>query len=604
MPVFDRVYERRAANGRLSPEEAARVASQTAKAPSDWVLPEDVSRLSSIGSAGGPAGGAAANIADLAASGAVQNGPPDLDWNFLGGGNFMESTAADVAARAQANGLNQRFGSDLSWLDPTFQYSPTVLGQSAGSQAYADPNAIAGQMGAMNALAGLGNSNMNFQDPAMQQGLANEWAQIQGGQGAPTFMGNGMQQGLMQQIMGQATNSGPGALAFDNGARQQEQYGNLRDIIAGGGATSIEMADRARQRGDSEAWLRGQREADMADYAERGLTGSGMELQSLAMDRQAAAGRNSLADLETAKALEERRLGAINSAAGLASTMRGNTIDEQSLLNNARTTGLNAATSLANTMRGQDFNERTYLDERMRDALGQRTDLSNTMRDQQLAEQEANTTARRNALTAQGNLATNARDSSFNEAESRAGAADDFAVLNQSAINNAASANTQFLQQAYTTMMLQRQQWQQNLLNQGINVAGDMMNFDQRENVTGFGQGTQIAGQTANQHNNAQGNYNSSALGVGTGANANTAGAQMAYNTIYPQLGQAAADWTGFVLGGAMNQGAQTGGGGLSTPGNTWAGSATGTGAATGAGAMSGTSGWNWNEINKQLGAK
>jgi hypothetical protein len=540
--------------------------------------------------------------------------------------NVTRDVAAQQAEENRVNAIDSRYGTDLSWLDPSFQYQAALLGQSAGSQVYTDPALQQAQYNLLGQNQALANQQLNFQNPAVQQGLANQWAQIQGGQGAPQFMGGSQQQALMNQLLGvQAprfsgdgdqrqvlnaalgymNNTGPGSLQFDTSGRQGEQYGNLQGIIAGGGATAIEMADRARARGDSEAWLRGQREADMADYAERGLTGSGMELLSLSSDRQAAAGRNSLADLETAKALEERRLGAINSAAGLATNMRGQTIDEQGLLNSRATAGLGAASSTANsmrdanireqlglnealqsqftnaaniagTMRNQGFQEQSYLDQRMINALGQQTTLANLMRDQQMQEQVAGRNATQNALNAASGIANQVRGSQAQEGQYRASAADDFATRNQSAINNANLSNSQFLQNSYQQMMNNRMQWEMNNLNQRVNQSGGLMNFDQRENQYGSGQGTNVGTNTSNQYNAGQAGYNDAMLGIGTGANAGALTAQRGFNALYPQMGQVGAEWMNTVIGGAVNQasGATGGGqGGLSTAGTTWASS-------------------------------
>lgn len=443
------------------------------------------------------------------------------DWSKLGQGldNIGKEQRASAENEARVNATNARFGTDLSWLDPSFQYNPTLLGQSAGSMASADPSAVGAQNAAMSRAQQLANDSLSFQSPDQQNALMQQWAQIQGGQGAPSFMGNGTQEGLL---------------------------GQLGSIIGGGGASSIEMADRQRGRADSEAWLRGQREADMQEYAERGLTGSGMELLSLAADRQAAAGRNSLADLETSKALEERRLSAIDKAGGIA-----------------------------NQMRGQDYNERSYLDERGINALTSRTDLANEMRKQQESEQVSNRNAQQAALGTFANTATSARNASAQESQYRAGAADDFATLNQSAINNAASSNAQFRQNAYTNMMQQRQSLYENDVDRKARIAQGLMNEDQQENVTGFNQGTNVGNQTANQYNNGQANYNGTITGAAQNANANTSAAQQAYNAIYPQMGQVGAEWINTVVGGAINQGANApSGGGMSQPGTTWAGSA------------------------------
>lgn len=507
-------------------------------------------------------------------------------------------TAEDTAARErQVNATNDRYGTDLSWLDPSFQYDATTIGASAGASAGADPNAIAAQSAAMQQAQSMANTSLQFQSPAQQQAMAAQWAQIQGGQGAPQFMGNAQQQALMQQALGTTLNSGPGALSFDNGARQGEQYGNLRDIIAGGGATAIEMADRQRGRADSESWLRGQREADMANYAERGLTGSGMELLALSGDRQAAAGRNSLADLETSKALEERRLGAIKSAADLGTSMRSNTIDEQSLLNNRSLTGLNSATSLMNNMRSQDYNERTYLADRQTDALKQGTDLQSKMRDQQYNEQIGNRNALQSSLDTFARTSTQARDSSAQESQYRGTAEDKRLELNQEAINRAKQDNQQALTGGYEQMMDNRVRISEGQQDRNTRIALGLNDSDVTENMAGYRQGDAVGGKVSDQFNDGQTNYNDTVTGVTTGANANTRGAQQQANTIYPKLGAVGAEYVNTVVGGAVNAGSGASGGSLSNPGTTWAQSAGS--AAPGNTGVAGN--FDWDAIRKKI---
>lgn len=428
-----------------------------------------------------------------------------------------EQLAAQAQAQMQewqTNETDARYGTDLSWLDPSFQYRPELLGQSAGSQVYADPAAIASQSAAMKQAEQFANTGLQFQSPAQQQALAAQWAQVQGGQGAPSFMGNAAQQALIQQAMGMSSQSGPGALQFDGGARQGEQYGNLQGIIAGGGADAIEMSRRQAARADSESWLRGQREADLADYAERGLTGSGMELLALSGDRQAAAQRNSMADLQTAAALEERRLGAINSAAELGTAMRGNTIDEQSLLNNARTTGLNAATSLANSMRSQDFDERSYLDKRMLDALGQQTDLSSKMRDQQYTEQIGQRSAQQSALDTLASTSGDARRSSAQEGQYRADATDRTNELNQGAINKSKADNQRVLTEGYQQMMDNRVRTHEGALDRNVGIAQGLEAGDRSDNNTGYNQGTNVGSADTEWWNSLSAEQRKAILGV------------------------------------------------------------------------------------------
>lgn len=105
-------------------------------------------------------------------------------------------------------------------------------------------------------------------------------------------------------------------------AAQEQALNQLFGIAKDGGATAQERARRAGARRDSEGWLRGQREADMADLSERGMSGSGAELLALGNDRQAAAQRNSAADLETDAWLEQRAQDAMKAGGELAGQMR------------------------------------------------------------------------------------------------------------------------------------------------------------------------------------------------------------------------------------------------------------------------------------------
>lgn len=109
---------------------------------------------------------------------------------------------------------------------------------------------------------------------------------------------------------------------------QKAALDQLMGIANGGGATDIERARMANARNEQEGWLRGQREADLQNMAERGMAGSGAELADLAMDRQAAGNRISNASLQTQAMLQERALNALMSGSNLASGMRGSSFNE------------------------------------------------------------------------------------------------------------------------------------------------------------------------------------------------------------------------------------------------------------------------------------
>lgn len=481
----------------------------------------------------------------------------------------LAQQAAAYQEEQRVNALDQRYGTDLSWLDPSFQYQPNLLGQSAGSQVFTDPALAAQQQQILNQNLGLANSNLAFQDPAMQQGLMNQLL----GVAAPSFQGDGDQRAVLNAAMGFMQNSGPGSLQFDNGARQQEQYGNLQGIIADGGATAIEMADRQRARADSEAWLRGQREADMADYAERGLTGSGMELLNLSADRQAAAGRNSQADLDMAKALEERRLSAINSAAGLATNMRGQTIDEQGLLSNRATAGLTAASSLTNSMRDADIREQLGLNDALQSQFKGAADIAGQMRTQQANEQIGNRNAQLNALGQAGTLSNQIRTSAAQEGQYRATAADDFSHLNQTAINNAASANTKFLQDAQQTMINNRNDIQMRQLELQLLYAQGQQNFDAGENKAASDQATGVGKYDADAFNTSLRDLQQALQAAGSDTAAQQLAMKQYANQLYGQLGAWAGQGAGIVAQSGLNAASGAGSGGASggaAAGGTW----------------------------------
>ncbi len=419
--------------------------------------------------------------------------------------------------------IDKRFGGEFSWLDDAFKHNPALLGTSAAANAKADPAAVMAQWAGLGMANQAANQNMNFSDPALQQAIASEWQSMQNGGGMP---------------------------GFEGGARQQEQYNNLRDIIAGGGATSIEMADRARQRADSESWLRGQREADMAEYAERGLTGSGMELQALAMDRQAAAQRNSLGDLEMAKALEERRLGAINDAG-----------------------------TLAGKMREGDYLEKKYTGDRSLDALKQRTDLQSKMRDQQLAEQKAQADARQQGLNSFNDVSESLRTNSFDEAFKTGGAADDFAITNVDIINEARAGDLDFMRDQYEKTQNNKIDRWKFLLENKLATAEQILAMDQKDNLFGSASATEIAGFDTAAWNKARDAYNATMGGA-----ANPSPVVNAQTNVNSNIGDA-----GGVLGKGVDEviKAYTGGGAIEAVGGAAKG---GTGTSTSASTASGSS--------------
>jgi hypothetical protein len=170
---------------------------------------------------------------------------------------------ADLAAK------DKQFGHDLSWLDPSFQQDPTKAiteAQKLGTSA--DPELVKQQQ--------------SLVDEVRARGLTADKTS------------RDAQQGALDELMG---------------------------IYNQGGQTARDKMLRAKARADSENWLKGQREADMASMAERGVDGSGAEVLSMLGDRQDAATRLSAADLQASADAEQRALDARLSGSQVARGM-------------------------------------------------------------------------------------------------------------------------------------------------------------------------------------------------------------------------------------------------------------------------------------------
>lgn len=109
-----------------------------------------------------------------------------------------------------------------------------------------------------------------------------------------------------------------GEVGRDAQMRALEQ---LFGVAEGGGYSAEERAKRLQSRQEAEGWLRGQREADLQNLAERGMSGSGAELTSLGMANQAAANRMALGDAEAAASGEKRALDAMMAAGDIGGSL-------------------------------------------------------------------------------------------------------------------------------------------------------------------------------------------------------------------------------------------------------------------------------------------
>ncbi len=189
----------------------------------------------------------------------------------------------------------------------------------------------------------------------------------------------------------------------------------LFGVAGGGGFSESERGARMKSRMEQEGWLRGQREADMQNMAERGMAGSGAELLSLGQANQTAAQQMALSDATTTAQGEQRALDALMAAGDI------------------------------------------------------------------------------------GGKLTSANDR--------------ISQLNQGAVNDARSANTQYLQTAQKNMLDKRQQWAKEGLDRNADIMKGLMDTDVAENKYGFDQAKALGMDAADTFNDAQGAYRGAVLG-------------------------------------------------------------------------------------------
>lgn len=227
---------------------------------------------------------AATSIASPVAGGMAADDPnnpyANIDWNALNAGVDQQVLAdqerqreAEAAAAEQKRlaGLDSQYGHDLAWLDQLFQQDPAeAIRQAQAMGTAADPEVVK------------------------------------------------QQQALVDDVRSRG-------LTADQKSRdaQQSVVDGLGSIYDQGGTTARDRLLRAQARAESENWLKGQREADMQDLAERGMSGGGAELLTLLGDRQDAASRLSMADLQASADAEQRALDALMGKGSMAANMEG-----------------------------------------------------------------------------------------------------------------------------------------------------------------------------------------------------------------------------------------------------------------------------------------
>lgn len=110
----------------------------------------------------------------------------------------------------------------------------------------------------------------------------------------------------------------------------RERYGQIQrdavDRVFGianeGGLSAIDRARIAEQRAGEEQWLRGQREATLANMEARGLSGGGTELASVLSGEQSSANRNALRGVQIEALAQQRQDQALRDAFGMSGDVR------------------------------------------------------------------------------------------------------------------------------------------------------------------------------------------------------------------------------------------------------------------------------------------
>lgn len=117
---------------------------------------------------------------------------------------------------------------------------------------------------------------------------------------------------------------------------QMKALAGLQDIAEQGGLTATDKArlnDIAKSEGVRE---RGAREAILQNAAERGVSGSGLELMAQLKSQQESAGRQSDRDTEVAAEAERRALEALVNSGNMAGNIRGQDFSEASRIAQAK----------------------------------------------------------------------------------------------------------------------------------------------------------------------------------------------------------------------------------------------------------------------------
>lgn len=575
----------------------------------DWQLPEDVPQAT-----GGPVW-SPSRVRDL------QEPRTQQAFDDLLAQIQAEQDAQQLTPDQQA--IEDRFGHDMSWLDPAFQYQATTAPQITTQDALqygttADPAAQAAQRRAVDQLFARSNAGASGDERYAMQELrgsigdlnwladrgatADERAALSGMSGAAgDLIERGRagataeertaiadQRRVMESLFGDYER-GASDVELEAQDAQRRAMGELFGLWDSGGATALERARRAQARAESENWLEGQRLADMQDLAERGMSGSGAELASLQADRQAAASRLSMADLETDAALEERAMQALLSGSGVAGELLAGEGNIQARRLQQLFGAGDAARGISGTLgdiegrstqqlaaggglygdvaQGWGNVENRGLQARLgaADAAGAYGGIAGSVESRALE-----------ALLGAERGASAMRSASDAYVGANADRMLDAATFNADMINRAAQQNTQFLQNAYRDTMADRLRWAMHETALRSGIAQSLLGSDIQETQFGYGQGYDTAASDVAGRNNAQSNYNTTTLGAYTGLTPLVTGAAQdqsraaggglrAGGETIQQAGQAAANYFSGGMAGMTGMGRQQGSSGAVT---------------------------------------
>jgi hypothetical protein len=605
------LYERAIAAG-MTQERAGQLLSGSSLEDFE----QEIARLESTSST-------AANLGDLGQP--VYSPARTRDTDTASVQRGVEQVAAQQAAAQQAaaqqasrqltpeqQAIEDRYGNDMAWLDPSFQYEASTVAPITSQDALqygttADPAAQAQQQRAidqlfsrasagasgderfamneldnsmyrLNALADRGATPEERAALATQSGAANDLlARGRAGATEDERAAIGDQRRAMEALFGDYAR-GASDVELEAQAGQRRAMQELFGVWEGGGATALERARRAQARAESENWLQGQRKADMQDLAERGMSGSGAELASLQSDRQAAASRLSMADLQTDADLEARAMEALLGGSGVA----GELLAGESGIQARRLQQLFGASDAARGVSGTLGDIEGRSTQQLASGGGLAGDVAQGWGGIENRGLQARLGAA-DAASAYGGIAgdvesralealfgaqsgaSDMRNASDRYVQQNADRLFDASTFNADAINRASADNKAFMQNAYRDTMADRTRWDMQTRDLQTGVARDLFGSDVQENQYGYGAGYDTAASDVAARNRAQGNYNNAVQSAHSGsapviydaqgqvAQAGTAGLRAGADTAQA-VGQFA---TNYLSGGMAGMGRQ-----------------------------------------------